>query len=78
MNCISFFKRCSASNSQLCLAGSQISWVTETGDEESPQENLTLVVIQLLEYAIPHTAAAVSPKGPRLTHYPTANTLSNG
>ena len=38
--------------------------------------------IQLLEYAIPPAAAApaaaVSQKSPRLTHYPTANTLSNG
>ena len=33
--------------------------------------------IQLLEYGIP-TAAPAPPKSPRLTHYPTANTLSNG
>ena len=36
-------------------------------------------IIQLLEDVIPAAAAAaVSPKSPRLTHYPTANTLSNG
>ena len=34
--------------------------------------------IQPLEYVIPTTAAAAPPKSPRLTNYPTANTLSNG
>ena len=37
--------------------------------------------IQLLEYVIPPpppAPAAVSPKSPWLTHYPTANALSNG
>ena len=35
--------------------------------------------IQLLEYAIPTPAPAAPapPKSPGLTHYPTANTLSN-
>ena len=33
-------------------------------------------LIQLLEYVIP-TTAATPPKSPRLTHYPTANKLSN-
>ena len=38
------------------------------------------MVIQLLEYAIPTPAPAAAPapsKSPRLTHYPTTNTLSN-
>ena len=43
--------------------------------------HIDVIMIQLLEYAIPPAAAAapaVSPKSPRLTHYPTANTLCIG
>ena len=34
------------------------------------------VSVKILEYVIPPPAASL--KSPRLTHYPTANTLSNG
>ena len=41
--------------------------------------SLVTAFIQLLEYVIPTAPAATAapPKSPRLTHYPTANTLSN-